>query len=486
MAFALLLMLLAPADDAVDKLVARYQEIRDKDDYTHARNQLLRDLGKHATPKARAFLLKILRTTRSRDERVNALLALGRVADADAVQAMVQAVGRKPEPALVEALADALGGATDPAAMTWLATGAFDERKAELLYAIARAQERLGDPAAVPHLTKLYREHRDPDVRFAAVRGLAATGGDALADAAKDEDWHIRLAATRDAAMAVALLDDPAASVRQAAARTCAAGKIEKAVPALIRLVEADPRLRTRHEASLALQKISGKDYGLDPGAWRRWWKEKTTEIKPGTFSVARYYSFSVYSDRLLFILDISGSMSWPWSDRRPKRIEVARQQLEQVLGEIDRKSLFNLMVYSDKVRTWQKKELEADEKNVTRALAWAAHAMEKPEGDTYTYDALEQGFARNPQFDTIYLLSDGNPSDGDYREPEGILHSVAAWNRYRQARIYTIHLTLASVDRGRPIMAERPHLMKQLMTGLARQTGGETILVERPPPAPK
>jgi hypothetical protein len=480
---ALLLLVALLADDPVDKLHHQFLELRTKDNYTRKRVEIIRKLGSHATPKSRTVLLKILGTTKSPDERVTAVYSLGRIADKASTQKLIAKAGKKPTPALVEALADALGRINDGATMEWLAGDAFKQKKPELLYAVARAQERLAMPEAIPHLTRLYREHKELDVRFAAVLGLAATGGEALKEAAKDKDWHIRLAAARAPAHAVALLDDPSSSVRQIAARTCATGKMESAVPALIRLVEADPRLRTRHEASLALVAISGgKKYGLDPGAWRRWWKEKTTEIKPGTFSVARYYSFGMYSDRLLFIIDISGSMNWPYSGRKPTRIEVARKQLALALKSIPKKSLFNVMVFSNKVRIWQKQEIVANEKNVARALTWAARNLDEPDGNTYTYDALKKAFARNPQFDTIYLLSDGNPSDGEHKEPEGMLASVKAWNRYRQARIYTIHLTLANVDRGRPILAERPQLMRRLMRGLAAQTGGRTTLVQNPP----
>jgi len=479
---ALLLLFANPAEEQAAKLYDQYLEVKHKDDFTRAKNYFLRELGKLDTPRARTALLKILRTTRSRDERVTATLALGNHADAQTVRELVARVARKPSPAWVEALAEALGRVTDSDATQWLATDAFKQTRPEILYAIALAQAQLGKPEAIPQLTRLYREHRELDVRFAAVRGLAATGGEALAEAAKDKEWRIRLAVAHAPDHAVARLDDPSAAVRQVAARTCANGKIEAAIPALIRLVEADPRLRTRHEASLALQAISGKNYGFDPGAWRRWWKEKSAEIKPGSFSVARYYSFSVYSDRLLFIIDASGSMNWPTSGKRPTRIEVARSQLTHVLKGIDKKALFNVMVYSGKVALWQKAEVEANPKNVARALTWAENKLAKPDGDTHTFEALEKAFARNPQFDTIYLLSDGNPSHGDYREPEGILNSVKAWNRYRRARVYTIHLTLAAVDRGRPIRAERPKLMRQLMTGLAIQTGGKSVLVEQPP----
>lgn len=198
---ALVLLVALLADDPVDKLRLRYLELRTKDDFTHAKNDILRKLGGHATSEARAVLLKILGTTKSADERVNAVLSLGRIADRASVQKLIAKVSRKPTPALVEALATALGGVHDGPAMSWLATDAFSQKKPEILYAIARAQQRLAMPEAVPHLTRLYQRHREFDVRYAAVLGLAAIGpiddSNALAEAAKDKDWRIRLAAAR-------------------------------------------------------------------------------------------------------------------------------------------------------------------------------------------------------------------------------------------------------------------------------------------------
>ena len=199
------------------------------------------------------------------------------------------------------------------------------------------------------------------------------------------------------------------------------------------------------------------------------------------TYTFARYYGMSVHSDRVVFIVDVSGSMNWPWR-RDPKRIEIARRQLTRVLKEMNRKTLFNLIVYSNKVRLWQKKEVEARPTNVAKALKWVDRTLVKPEGDTHTHDALKAAFSRNPEFDTIYLLSDGNPSDGDHVCPEGILAQVRVWNRHRRAAIHTIGLTLENLDRGMPIIAERPREMKAFMKDLARFTGGECRIVTNLP----
>jgi len=474
------------AEEQAKQKFRLYLEWRRDDVMQQGRLRIIRELGRLDAPSARKALLKLLRLSRSKDEIVIAILATGHIARRDTVEKLIATVAKKPEPAYVEALAESLSRVVDPDARDWLTTTAFNQRKPEILYAVAMAQEGIADPDAAPGLIALYQRAKSIDLQYAAIRGLAALDaegvGETLAAAAQHEDWRVRLAVAHAPTLAKQMLDDPSASVRQAAAATCERLKIADAAQPLIRLVEADPRLRTRHDASKALKAISGKDFGLDPAAWRRWLKEKQGTAKPGTTTVARYYSFGVYSDRVLFVVDISGSMRWSFHFK-PKRIEVARRQLDRVLRAIEKKALVNLMVYSDKVRLWQKKEVVADEKNIQRAIAWSQKALAKPNGDTHTYKALEMAFARNPEFDTIYFLSDGQPSHGPYTSPEGIIYSVRAWNRYRRARINTIALTLENVDRGHPNEPTRSlWRMKEFMRDLARHTGGESTAVSRAP----
>jgi hypothetical protein len=278
-----------------------------------------------------------------------------------------------------------------------------------------------------------------------------------------------------------ALLADPETRVRRAAALACAGAKLEAVVPELIALLEQDPRLRTREVARQALRAISGKDFEHDAASWREWWRTRA-EGAPERRTFAQYYGASVLSDRVLFLVDVSGSMSWPWR-KEPKRIDVARSQLTRVLGELRPDSLFNVIVFSTRVRAWRKSEVSADPAQVKAALAWAEKNVRDPEGDTHVHDALEEAFAHNPEFDTIYLLSDGQPSHGPYVSPEGILACVRTWNRYRGAVIHTIGLTLERLDRGMPNLAEDLRLMKQFVQRLAGATGGECRLVLQPPP---
>lgn len=463
------------------------------------RMDILRTLGGCDCGKARETLLQLARTSRSGDERVLAILSLGRIADLETARALLEAVVRRPEPAVAQAFAEALGQTTRPEIVAWLGGEALDTKDPEVLRACLEALAAAGAPEAVPKLVEIYGKSKDVAVLHEAVRALGRTGGagarQTLLRASVHPDWRVRLAAAKvlpaaaagdEATLAAvkALLLDAATCVRRAAAAASAEAKLEAVVPDLIELLAQDPRLRTREAARQALRKFGDRDYAHDAGAWREWWRTRgegadgETERK---ITFAQYYGLSIQSDRVVFVVDVSGSMSWPWR-KEPKRIDVARKELVRVIKELRPQSLFNVILFSTKVRAWQKCEVPADPRHVEAALAWVERSVRDPEGDTCAFDALEEAFARNPEFDTIFLLSDGAPSDGLYISPEGILASVNVWNRYRGAVVHTIGLTLESMDRGRPNLAEDLRLMKDFVQRLAARTGGECRIILRPP----
>ena len=64
--------------------------------------------------------------------------------------------------------------------------------------------------------------------------------------------------------------------------------------------------------------------------------------------------------------------------------------------------------------------------------------------GGTNIFEALEAAF-RDPKVDTIYLLTDGQPSAGRLTNTEDILDEVRRWNRTKQVVIHCIGLGIDS-----------------------------------------
>lgn len=491
----------AGVDDDAGRLWSEYQQIRSADGWRafDRRLDILRALGQCDCARSREILLRLARMSRPGDERLLAIRSLCRIADPNAARALLKLMERQPDPVLAQALADGLGATPRADVLVWLGSEALETKQPEVLRACLEAIGTAGVREAAPRIVAIYREASDVAIRFEVVRALGRVGGPGakpeILDAASQEDWRVRLAAAgalpalaKDDEQALAavhaLLTDPQPCVRRTAVSAVSAAKLEASIPDLVELLENDPRLRTREAAREALKAITDRDYGHDVQAWREWLRARAGAEEgdpPPRITFARYYGVPVSSDRVLFVVDVSGSMNWPWR-REPRRIDIARNELVRAIRELKPESLFNIIVFSTRVRAWQKGEVAADARNVDSAIRWAERTLRDPEGDTYTYDALEEAFDRNTEFDTIFLLSDGQPSDGPYVSPEGILASVKVWNRYRGAVMHTFGLTLEDMDRGAPNVAEDLRRMKSFVESLAATTGGECKIILQPP----
>jgi predicted protein tyrosine phosphatase len=64
--------------------------------------------------------------------------------------------------------------------------------------------------------------------------------------------------------------------------------------------------------------------------------------------------------------------------------------------------------------------------------------------GSTNIFDALEKAFT-DQDVDTIYLLTDGEPSAGRIKDVESILDEIRRWNRTRQIVIHCIAIGIDS-----------------------------------------
>jgi hypothetical protein len=332
------------------------------------------------------------------------------------------------------------------------------------------------------------------DVAHRALRALAATRAPearaALLEAARHGDWRLRLVAAErlpgwepfepevEAAVR-GLLQDGESMVRQTAVAQVGLARRASLASALVGML-ADPRARTRHVASVALEAISGQKLGQDVAAWSAWLRKEDPGA-PTTVPAPTYHGLYVHTDRVVFLVDASSSMTWPWS-KAPHRIDVARAELERSLRTLPPDTSFNVLVFADKVTPWRKAEVPATKENVSAAVAWAAKAMAEPAGDTHLYEALEAAYAANPQFDTIYLLTDGNPTAGRHWTLRGLRSGLRVWTRYRRTAVHTIGLSLADEDRGRPNLAEDLQVMAQVLGALAADTSGEYREILRAP----
>lgn len=353
-----------------------------------------------------------------------------------------------------------------------------------LRYEALRSIARRGGPGSARSLSEVQKlaESRDPTVRRAAILALDSAGVDGY-DAfvlASSTDPIRRqagaLALGRDGSTEALnalrkLLEDADPVVRAEAVRSMAKRRDKRSIADLIlRLQEEEGRLR--EDVRSALVALTARDYGHDAGTWRRFWKKEGARfVVPSIAEVARvrverdarressgtraeFYGLDIVSHRFALVIDTSGSMEAPAYPGR-RRIDVAREQLKDTITRLRDGVEFDVIPFNDVAYPMHGKLKELDDARRKEALSKADRL--RAGGATNLHDALEAAF-QDPRVDTIYILSDGDPTAGALQREAELRNAVTRWNSVRGI---VIHSVAVGQDR-------------DLLNGLARDSGGE------------
>ncbi|HWA98293.1 MAG TPA: hypothetical protein VG713_07365, partial [Pirellulales bacterium] len=95
----------------------------------------------------------------------------------------------------------------------------------------------------------------------------------------------------------------------------------------------------------------------------------------------------------------------------------------------------FSIVAYNSNIGFWRKQLVEANTANKADAVNWIKRLI--AEEQTATYDALEAAFYFNAE--SLYLLTDGDPSTGKIIDKAQIVDAITRQNRARRESIYTI-----------------------------------------------
>jgi Mg-chelatase subunit ChlD len=191
-----------------------------------------------------------------------------------------------------------------------------------------------------------------------------------------------------------------------------------------------------------ALRGLTGKPFGYAPGTWKEWWTKAREEftipdqavaIASSQAGMTTYHGVPVLSNRIVFLLDRSGSMGE--TSGSDTRMEQAKKELSRVLSQLNPAAQINMIFFDDKVEPWHKGLLPI-KTHLKDAQAAVANVV--PRGQTNIFDSLDFAFSHK-EADTIYLLSDGDPTAGRIIDPDDILKEIRRVNRLRQIVIHTI-----------------------------------------------
>ena len=315
-------------------------------------------------------------------------------------------------------------------------------------------QERLFDLAG----------HKDPIARMGAAISLAelrtADAKEVLHGMLADSDRRVRIEAVQQVG-----------NLRR-----------KESVPILIERLEQEEG-RIRQDIARVLRLVTGLDHGMSRSRWKAWWDAEGAGFALPTYaqaaaaekeridrrrsneSIATFYGLQVVSDRVCFILDTSGSMATAAKPRPGRtssregagttRLTVAQDELARTLTAFPDGDSFNVVFFESVVRRWSNELQEMDPRQREDALGFVQ--AQKAAGGTALFDALVIAM-EDELVDTIYVLTDGDPSAGRITDPPQLRAEIARMNATRKVQINTIAIGQSS----------------PLLRGLAADSGGE------------
>lgn len=348
------------------------------------------------------------------------------------------------------------------------------DKDADVCVAAARIVGSRGNKGAQKPLQKLIDKSKDKVVIGQGIDAMSELmGADAewdaqLATFATSEDTEIRNAALLQLGkdgrgahfdLLESALQSPQWSTRLAAMRGLEAMRDKRGVPLLIgRMQQENGRMLV--EFADALFNLTGKPYRKATRSWEAWWQSEgerfevisLADLEKATrdedirrmkqITSAKFFGIRIVSHRVIFIIDVSGSMMETMRARyvggkAETRIEVAKGELSKCIDGLDREALFNIITFSSGVETWLEDGV-AGANDTSRDDAKAYVDRLGAGGATNLYDSLRLAFD-DPDVDTIFVLSDGEPTAGEQTDIGTIRDHVLAWNEHRGIEINTI-----------------------------------------------
>jgi len=323
----------------------------------------------------------------------------------------------------------------------------------------------------------------EPAVRCTALDALTSLGGEKVV------------------APAIASLGEATWQVRKSA--ITALGKVRSldAIEPLIRLLEKEEGVLVP-EIGETLANLTGKEFGAQVDKWKAWWAESKADFKLPTLEaiaylrghreartggppreymktgVVDYHGIDTPSRSILFVIDVSGSMESVVTEKERfeagkypsfKRIDIVKTELQRTIDHLEPFVNFNILAFATDVDPWKKQLVPANILNKSAAKDWVGNLVaiggnskedlaaaglvgsaNLEKGKTNTYGALMAALnvkagARTGEkiyaveIDTIFFLSDGRPTVGDFVDPDDILRELFAANELRKVKIHTI-----------------------------------------------
>ena len=249
-------------------------------------------------------------------------------------------------------------------------------------------------------------------------------------------------------------LEDELWAVRATAVSSLELFRRDESLKPLFWLMENEVG-RVRSDVIKVLELLTGENFGESVHTWKAWYADQSDDYTlpakeqvnamidarkskskhSGTLAQSGYHGIIVPAGGVVFVLDTSGSMGSRFSPTETYYQHFSKALIETVLA-LKEDTTFNIVIFSSGVRSWKRDLVESNEKNRLDAQEW----LEKitPAGGTNVYGALTTALSFN-EAQTIFIMTDGEPSAGEFQLPESILAEIDRVNRDRFIQINTI-----------------------------------------------
>lgn len=351
--------------------------------------------------------------------------------------------------------------------------GKSEERRAEALAIIDAATVK-----QVP-IAEALKESVERDLRVKRATLLTAQSMSRLALSDRDEDiqFLVKLTESSDvnvafvAAASLAERKDPellppivALSQRKEFAqsfgfRRCLVDAVaqvpDKATIEFLIEIAAKFKGQLRFETVQHLARLTGQNFGGFSDQWTEWWKDQSATFQfsaeraaavpvVSSLAVARiawpdpvpeFYGVPIYANRVVFVIDRSGSMRS--SVDGITRLKEAVTELEKAVDALDRYAYFNIFAFNSDVLPFMSELVQAEDvnKRAARNFSYRLTPLKK----TASYDALYSGLRADLNLEAMYFLSDGEPTMGRIVDMPTIVNSITAENALQRTSIYTL-----------------------------------------------
>jgi hypothetical protein len=292
--------------------------------------------------------------------------------------------------------------------------------------------------------------------------------------------------------------------VRLAAIKAALDLRIKGSVRALIAMIDGDVDARVSEDAYEVLQTLTQRKFEDISEIWLKWWDrseksfvmpdlEKLAAAKKRLAENGSAYSkgkksfqgIETKSENIIFVIDVSKSMEESFGDperlartgreyKSLQRLEIVKEELINTIDSLPDTTSFNIVAYATGVETWKRRASRANILNKNNASNWVAKLKPKggegagfrarmglsaeaaAEGQTNTHLALMTAFgepvddkkksnafvtsSKDP-IDTIFFLTDGEPTVGKTVDMDEIREEVRRVNSYRGVQIHVIYV---------------------------------------------